>query len=73
MSNIKASIASLCACLRDNTEPTPNDISTIILWLNSHGYAVAAFTPDECANVDDMDELESRMIEAGNNYIAEQE
>ena len=54
-------------------EPTPDTIGKLMLWLNSHGYAVAIFTPDECANVGDMDELESRMIAAGNNYIAEQE
>lgn len=52
-----------------NNEPTPELVGELMLWLNYHGYAVAIFTPDECANVGDMDELESRMIAAGNAYI----
>lgn len=52
-----------------NNEPTPELVRELMLWLNHHGYAVAIFTPEECANVGDMDELESRMIEAGNDYI----
>ena len=66
-------IAAAVANMVGGTEPTPDTVRTIMLWLNSHSYAVAIFTPSETENVDDMDALESAMIAAGNNYIAEQE